>query len=66
MLQEVKKIALGAAIEQLLAGVMEMRADSRTGGEFAGTELGTCHAVDTASPRTEIAVREHAVGKLAA
>jgi hypothetical protein len=35
MLQEVKKI-VPEPLEQLLAGVMEMRADSRTGGEFAG------------------------------
>ena len=43
-----------------------MRADPRAGGELAGAELGARHAVDAAIPRTEIAMGEHAVGKLAA
>src|SRR5205823_13965179 len=58
--------ALRAAIEQLLARVMEMRADPRTRGKFAGAELGTCHPIDAAIPRTEIAVCEHSVRKFAA
>src|SRR6266446_1749825 len=45
---------------------MEMRAHSRTGGELASAELGTCHPIDAAIPRTEIAVGEHTVGKFAA
>ena len=55
-----------AAEEELLAGVMEIRADPRSRGEFAGAELSTCHAVDAAVPWIEIAVGEHAIGKLAA
>src|SRR5262249_27863739 len=58
--------ALRAAIEQLLAGMMEMGADPRTGGELASAELGTCYPIDLAIPRTKIAVGEHAVGKFAA
>src|SRR5262245_15476420 len=58
--------AFRAAIEQLFAGMMEMRADPRTGGELASAELGASHAVDLAIPRTKIAVGEHAVGKFAA
>src|SRR5262249_36937427 len=50
----------------LLAGMMEMRAHSRTGGELASAELGARYPVDAAIPRTEIAVGEHAVGKFAA
>src|SRR6516165_6621846 len=46
--------------------MMEMRAHSRTGGELASAELGTCYPVDAAIPRTKIAVGEHAVGKFAA
>src|SRR5262245_4475672 len=46
--------------------MMEMRADSRTGGELASAELGASHAVDMAIPRTKIAVGEHTVGKFAA
>src|SRR5262249_829003 len=45
---------------------MEVRADPRTGGEFTSAELGTCHPVDAAIPRTEIAMGEHTVGKFAA
>src|SRR5262249_26994191 len=55
-----------AAVKQLLAGVMEMRADPRSGSELAGAELSTCRTVDTAIPRTKIAVGEHPIGKLAA
>src|SRR5262249_55050099 len=58
--------ALRAAIEQLLPGMMEMRADPRTGGKLASAELGAGHAVDLPIPRTKIAVGEHAVGKFAA
>src|SRR5262249_31747608 len=54
-----------AAVEQLLPGVMEVRAHSRTGGELAGAELAALYPVDPAVPRAEIAVGEHAVGKLA-
>src|SRR5499427_10560725 len=46
--------------------MMEMRADSRTGGELASAELGARHPVDMAIPRTKIAVGEHTVGKFAA
>src|SRR5262249_15099490 len=46
--------------------MMEMRADSRTGGELASAELGARHPVDATIPRTEIAVGEHPVGKFAA
>src|SRR5215831_1582090 len=46
--------------------MMEMRADSRIRGELASAELGTCHPIDAAIPRTEIAVGEHTVGKFAA
>ena len=46
--------------------MVEMRADPRTGGELASAKLGTCHSIDAAIPRTEIAVGEHAVGKFAA
>ena len=53
-------------IEQLLAGMMEVRADARGRGELAGTKLLARHAVNTAIPWTEIAVGEHAVGKLTA
>src|SRR6266567_1102853 len=55
-----------AAIEQLLAGVMEMRAHPCAGGELAGSELDAGAPVYAAIPRAEIAMREHAVGKLAA
>jgi hypothetical protein len=55
-----------AAIEQLLAGMMEVRADARPCGELAGAKLAAADTVDAAIPRTEIAVGEHAVGKLAA
>src|SRR5262249_17346526 len=58
--------ALRTAIEQLLTRMMEMRADSRTGGELASAELGAGHAVGLAIPGTKIAVGEHAVGKFAA
>jgi hypothetical protein len=58
--------AFRAAIEQLLPGMMKMRANPRSRGEFAGAELRPRHAVDAAIPRTEIAVGEHAIGKLAA
>src|SRR5262249_16706169 len=58
--------AFRAAIEQLLPGMMEMRADPRTGGELASAELGARHPVDVAIPGTKIAVGEHAVGKFAA
>src|SRR5262249_60304197 len=58
--------ALRAAIEQLFAGVMEMRADPRTGGKLAGAELGARHPIDAAVPRTKIAVGEHTGGKFAA
>src|SRR5262249_3961109 len=58
--------ALRAAIEQLLPGMMEMRADARTRGELASAELGASHPVDMAIPRTKIAVGEHTVGKFAA
>src|SRR6516162_10939449 len=55
-----------AAVKELFAGVMEMRADPRSGSELASTELRACRTVDTAIPRTEIAVGEHPIGKLAA
>src|SRR5262249_58030232 len=58
--------ALRAAIEQLLPGMMEMRADPRTGGKLASAELGARHPVDVAIPGAKIAVGEHAVGKFAA
>src|SRR6516164_70241 len=45
---------------------MEMRADSRTRGEFTSAKLGACYPVDAAIPRTKIAVGEHTVGKFAA
>src|SRR5262245_56228190 len=45
---------------------MEMRADPRTGGELARAELGASHAVNSAIPRTKIAVGKHAVCELAA
>src|SRR5215469_11063820 len=64
--EEDRARAFRAAVEQLLAGVMEMRAEPRSRGEFAGTELGTRQAIEAAIPRTEIAVGEHAIGKLAA
>jgi hypothetical protein len=58
--------ALCAAIEQLLAGVMEMRADPRRGCQLARAEFRACQAINAAIPWTEIAVGEHAVGELAA
>src|SRR6516225_4115054 len=58
--------ALRAAIEQLLPGMMEMRADPRTRGKLASAELGARHPVDVAIPGAKIAVGEHAVGKFAA
>src|SRR5262249_39151994 len=63
--EEDRARAFRAAVEQLLTGVMEMRANPRSRGEFAGAELGARRAVDTAIPRTEIAVGKHAVGQLA-
>src|SRR5262245_1661359 len=63
--EEDRARAFRAAVEQLLAGVMEMRADPRSRGELAGAELRACRAVDTAIPRTEIAVGEHAVSEFA-
>src|SRR5205807_7823934 len=64
--EEDRARALGAAIEELLAGVMEMRADPRAGGKLARPELAAPHAVDAAVPRAEIAVGEHAPGERAA
>src|SRR5215471_7873719 len=58
--------SLGAAVKQLLAGVMEMGADPRAGGELAGSELDARAAVDATIPGTEIAMREHPVRELAA
>src|SRR3974390_1991909 len=55
-----------AAVKELLAGVMEMRADPRSGSELAGAEFRGRLTVDTAIPRTEITVGEHPTGKLAA
>jgi hypothetical protein len=55
-----------AAVEQLLAGVMEMRADPRSGSELAGAQLRARRTVDTAIPWTKITVGEHPMGKLAA
>src|SRR5262245_59502029 len=63
--EEDRARAFRAAVEQFLASVMEMRADPRSRGEFAGAELGARRAIDTAIPRTEIAVGKHAVSKLA-
>src|SRR5262252_1843390 len=54
--EEDRARAFRAAVEQLLAGVMEMRADPRSRGEFAGPEFGTPQAIDATIPRTEIAV----------
>src|SRR6516165_5502123 len=64
--EEDRARAFRAAVEELLAGVMKMRADPRSRSEFAGAELRPGHAVDAAIPRAEIAVGEHAIGKLAA
>jgi hypothetical protein len=64
--EEDRARALRAAIEKLFAGMMEMRADPRRGGELTGAELGARHPVDAAIPRTEIAVGKHSVGKFAA
>ena len=58
--------ALRAEIEQLFAGVMEMRTDPRASGELAGAEVGYRHPIDVTIPRTEIAVGEHPVGKFGA
>src|SRR5262249_16638961 len=58
--------SLGAAIKQLLAGMMEIGADPGTGGELAGSELDPSAAVDAAVPGTEIAMREHPVREFAA
>ena len=55
-----------AAVKELFTGVMEMRADPRSGSELASAELRARRTVDTAIPRTEIAVGEHPIGKLAA
>src|SRR5262249_5619112 len=55
-----------AAVKQLLAGVMEMRADPRSGSELAGAEFRGRLTVDAAIPRTKIAVGEHPIRKLAA
>jgi hypothetical protein len=55
-----------AAVKQFLAGVMEMRADPRSGTELAGAELRARGPVDTAIPWTKITVGEHPIGKLAA
>src|SRR4030095_15981788 len=63
--EEDRARAFRATVEQLLTGVMEMRADPRSRGELAGAELRACRPVDTAIPRTEIAVSEHAVSELA-
>src|SRR5216683_2041336 len=64
--EEDRARALGAAIEELLAGVMEMRADPRAGGKLAGPGLAACQAVDAAVPGAEIAMGEHAPGERAA
>src|SRR5215831_7445737 len=55
-----------AAVKQLLAGVMEMRADPRGGSELAGAELRASRTIDTAIPRAKITVGEHPINKLAA
>src|SRR5262245_44203769 len=55
-----------AAVKELFTGVMEMRADPRSGSELASAELRAHRTVDTAIPRTEIAVGKHPIGKLAA
>jgi hypothetical protein len=69
MLHEVKKIVpepSRTAVKQLLAGVMKMRADPRSGSELAGAELRARRTVDAAIPWTKITVGEHPIGKLAA
>ena len=53
-----------AAVEQFLSGVMEVRADPRSGSQLARTELGAGDTIDAAVPGAEVAVGEHAVGKL--
>src|SRR5262249_7355281 len=55
-----------AAVKQLLARVMEIRADPRSGSELAGAEFRARRTVDTAIPWTEVTVGEHPIGKLAA
>src|SRR6516162_169401 len=55
-----------AAVKELFTGVMEMRADPRSGSELASAELRARRTVDTAIPWTEVAVGEHPIGKLAA
>ena len=57
------KVPAGAAVDQLLARVMEMGGDPRALGQLAGAELGAGEAIDPAVPWAEVAVRQHAVGE---
>src|ERR671925_253946 len=57
---------LRAAIDQLLARMVEPGRNARAGAELAGPELGLASAVDPAVPATEVAVREHAEGEFTA
>jgi hypothetical protein len=62
--EEDRARALGAAVEDLLAGVVELRADARARSKLADAELGAGDAVDAAVPWAEVAVRKHAVREL--
>src|SRR6516165_1884545 len=64
--EEDRARTFSAAVKQLLAGVMEMRADPRSGSELAGTKFCARRTVDAAIPWTKITVGEHPIGKLAA
>src|SRR5262245_7153577 len=64
--EENRARALPAAVDELLAGVVEISRDARAGGELASTELLARGAVDLAVPAAEVAVPEHPRGELAA
>jgi hypothetical protein len=58
--------AVEAAIDELLAGVVEMRTHPRRRAEFAGAQLGSLASIDAAVPAAEIAVPEHPPGEFPA
>src|SRR5262245_21244956 len=61
--EEYRPRALAPAVDELLAGMVEVARNARPGGELAGADLRAPSTVDSAIPPAEIAVREHAIGE---